>query len=42
MEKRFDLYLEHIQEQQLQIQQLDQVIARLKSRISNYDDISPL
>jgi hypothetical protein len=42
MEKRFDLYLEHIQEQQLQIQQLDQVIARLKSRISNNDDISPL
>jgi hypothetical protein len=41
MEKRVDLYLEHIRGQQLQIKQHDQVIDALKSKIDKYDTISP-
>ncbi len=37
MEERVELYLEHIQGQQLQIKQHEQVISNLKSRIDNYD-----
>jgi hypothetical protein len=39
MEKRVDLYLEHIKGQQLQIKLHDQVINTLKSRIDNYNGI---
>jgi hypothetical protein len=38
MEKRVDLYLEHIRGQQLQIKQHDQLISNLKSSIDNYND----
>jgi hypothetical protein len=41
MERRADLYLEHIRGQQLQIKQHDQVIDALKSKIDKYDTISP-
>jgi uncharacterized coiled-coil DUF342 family protein len=39
LEKRVEMYNEHLIEQQTQIQQLVQVIINLKTRISNYDDI---
>jgi transposase len=42
LERRVELYNEHIGRQQLHKQQLEQVIDGLKSRIGNYDGISPL
>jgi transposase len=40
LEKRVELYNEHIGRQQLQVRQLEQVINNLKSRIGNYDSTS--
>ncbi len=37
LEKRVELYNEHIRRQQMQARQLEQVINGLKSRIGNYD-----
>jgi hypothetical protein len=41
MEGRVELYSDHIQGQQLQIKQLEQVIDNLNSKVNNYDAISP-
>jgi len=40
LERRSELYNEHIKRQQLQVRYLEQVIDNLKSRIGNNDDIS--
>ena len=40
LEKRVDLYINHIRGQQSQIKQLEQVINGLKSRIGNYNGTS--
>ena len=40
LEKRVELYIEHIRGQQIQVKQLGQVIDGLKSRIGNYDGTS--
>jgi ATP-dependent helicase/DNAse subunit B len=42
LEKRVELYNEHIGRQQSQQLQLENDINRLKSRIGNYDGTSPL
>jgi hypothetical protein len=42
LERRVELYNEHIKRQQLQVRYLEQVIDNLKSRIGNYDDTSSL
>jgi hypothetical protein len=42
LERRVDLYTKHIRRQQLQAKQLEQVFNNLRSRIGNYDSISPL
>ncbi len=42
LEKRVELYINHIRGQQSQKMQLENEINRLKSRIGNYDGISPL
>jgi hypothetical protein len=42
MEKRVELYIQHIQGQQFQIRQQEQIIDALKSRIDNYDGVYPL
>jgi len=40
LERRAELYNEHIKRQQLQVRYLEQVIDNLKSRIGNNDDTS--
>ncbi len=42
LERRVEIYNEHIKRQQLQVRHLEQVIDNLKSRIGNYDDTSLL
>jgi hypothetical protein len=42
LERRVELYNEHIKRHQLQVRYLEQVIDNLKSKIGNYDDTSSL